>query len=243
MFLTRGTGAGAQWAVTDRLGGGSTGPHASLNLAGHVGDDPDAVARNRALVAAAIGIEVAHLRFMSQQHGATVAVVESAPGAGPVLEADALVTRDRGTALAVLVADCVPVLLAARRADVVGAAHAGRRGVTAGVVAATVAAMQQLGARPSRIVAKVGPAICGRCYEVPVELQDQVCTAVPEARTTTSAGTPGLDLRAAVVAQLTRAGVESIEVESWCTAERPDLYSYRRDGVTGRFAGLVWLPT
>jgi polyphenol oxidase len=105
-----------------------------------------------------------------------------------------------------------------------------------------VAAMQELGARPSRVVAKVGPAICGRCYEVPAAMQEEVCAVLPEARSTTSTGTPGLDLPAAVVAQLTRAGVETVEVDPWCTAEREDLYSYRRDGVTGRFAGLVWLP-
>ena len=76
----------------------------------------------------------------------------------------------------------------------------------------------------------------------PRELQEEICSAVPEARSTTSDGTPGLDLRAAVVAQLLRSGVDTIEVESWCTAERDDLYSHRRDGVTGRFAGLVWRP-
>jgi len=241
MFLTSGSGAAARWAVTDRSGGGSEGPYASLNLGAHVGDDPDRVAANRERLAAEIGVAPDGLRFMSQVHGANVALVGRGPGT-QAPEADALVTRDSGVALAVLVADCVPVLLAARRSRVIAVAHAGRRGVAAGVVPTTVTAMEQLGARPSRIVAKVGPAICGRCYEVPKTMQDEICSAVPEARSTTSAGTPGLDLRAAVVAQLMRAGVQAIEVESWCTAERDDLFSYRRDGVTGRFAGLVWLP-
>jgi YfiH family protein len=241
MFLVSGSGAAARWAVTDRAGGESAGPYDSLNLGEHVGDAPDRVAANRARVAAEIGVVGSDLRFMTQVHGAHVAHVGREPARQPPA-ADAMVTTEPGIALAVLVADCVPVLLAARRSDVIAVAHAGRRGVAAGVVPATVAAMQSLGARPSRVVAKVGPAICGRCYEVPAELQDQVCSVVPEARSTTPAGTPGLDLRAAVVAQLIRAGVEAIEVESWCTAERDDLYSHRRDGVSGRFAGLVWHP-
>jgi YfiH family protein len=142
----------------------------------------------------------------------------------------------------VLVADCVPVLLVARGNDAIAVAHAGRRGVAAGIVLATIDAMREFGARPSHVVATVGPAICGRCYEVPVAMQDEVCAVVPEARSTTAAGTPGLDLRAAVVAQLRAAGVESIEAEPCCTAERDDLFSHRRDGVTGRFAGVVWRP-
>jgi polyphenol oxidase len=241
MFLASGSGAGARWAVTDRAGGSSEGPFDSLNLGGHVGDDPGRVAANRTRVAAEIGLAPAELRFMSQVHGARVAHVGREPAEIPP-EADALVTSARGVALAVLVADCVPVLFAARGSDVLAVAHAGRRGVAAGVVPATVAAMQALGARPSRIVVKVGPAICGRCYEVPTAMQEEICSAVPEARSTTALGTPGLDLRAAVVAQLMRAGVQTIEVESWCTAERADLYSHRRDGVSGRFAGLVWRP-
>jgi hypothetical protein len=241
MLFASGSGAGAQWAVTDRAGGVSAGPYASLNLGDHVGDDPDRVAANRTRVAAEIGLAPGDLRFMSQVHGPRVAQVGREHGQQPP-EADALVTDESGIALAVLVADCVPVLFAARRSDVIAVAHSGRRGVAAGVVPATVAAMQELGARPSRIVVRVGPAICGLCYEVPEAMQAEICSVVPEARTTTRNGTPGLDLRAAVVAQLIKAGVETIEVESWCTAERDDLYSHRRDGVSGRFAGLVWRP-
>ncbi len=239
MFLASGSGAGARWAVTDRSGGRSIGPYDSLNLGDHVGDDPDRVAANRALLAAEMDLAPEDLRFMSQVHGARVAQVGRGPGADAP-EADALVTADRGVGLVVLVADCVPVLFAARRSDVIAVAHAGRRGVAGGVVPATVAAMQELGARPSRMVVKVGPAICGQCYEVPQAMQEEICAAVPEARSTTRHGTPGLDLRSGVVAQLLQVGVRTIEVESWCTAERADLYSHRRDGVSGRFAGLVW---
>jgi YfiH family protein len=240
MLRRTGSIADARYAFTDRYGGASTAPYAELNLGDHVGDDPAAVADNRRRVAAAVDLDPARLVLMSQVHGAVVAVVDGPQDpAAPLPEADALVTTASGLGLVVLVADCVPVLLAARRSNAVAVAHAGRRGVEAGVVPATVAAMRDLGARPSRVVAVVGPAVCGRCDEVPRELADQVTAVVPAAAATSATGTPALDLRAAVVAQLLTAGVETIEADPWCTAESPELYSHRRDGVTGRFAGLV----
>jgi YfiH family protein len=240
MLRRTGSIADARYAFTDRYGGASTAPYAELNLGDHVGDDPAAVDDNRRRLAAALELEPARLVLMRQVHGPAVAVVDGPhdPGA-PLPAADALVTTSRGLGLVVLVADCVPVLLAARRSDAVAVVHAGRRGVEAGVVPATVAAMQELGARPSRIVAVVGPAVCGRCYEVPRDLADQVAATVPSAAATSATGTPALDLRAGVVAQLLAAGVETIEADPWCTAESPGLFSHRRDGVTGRFAGVV----
>jgi polyphenol oxidase len=239
MFLAAGSDVAARWVMTDRAGGASDGPYDSLNLGDHVGDEPGRVAANRARVAAEIGIVPADLRFMSQVHGSRVAHVGREPDARPP-EADALVTQQPGIALAVLVADCVPVLLTSP--DAVAVAHAGRRGVVGGVVPAAVAALRELGVAPADVVATVGPAICGACYEVPAAMQDQVCEAVPAARSTTTQGTRGLDLRAGVVAQLREADIVSIDVSPWCTAEHADLFSYRRDGVTGRFAGLAWLP-
>jgi YfiH family protein len=239
MLLSAGSDAGARWVMTDRSGGASDGPYDSLNLGEHVGDEPARVVANRARAAAEIGLPPAHLRFMSQVHGSRVAHVGRDLDARPP-EADALVTQDRGIVLAVLVADCVPVLLTSPGA--VAVAHAGRRGVVGGVVTATVAALRELGVAATSIVAVVGPAICGACYEVPAAMQDEVCERVPAARSTTRQGTRGLDLRAGVVEQLREAAVESIHVSPWCTAEHADLFSYRRDGVTGRFAGLAWLP-
>jgi len=110
-----------------------------------------------------------------------------------------------------------------------------------GVVVETVAAMRRLGADPAATAAWVGPAICGRCYEVPAAMQGEVVAVEPAARSTTRAGTPGLDIRAGVVAQLRAAGLTSIEVDPTCTAESDRLYSHRRDGVTGRFAGIAVL--
>jgi polyphenol oxidase len=239
MLLASGSHAAARWVVTDRSGGESDGAYDSLNLGDHVGDDPGRVAANRAHLAAELGLTPVDVRFMSQVHGSRVAHVGREPDA-ETPEADALVTQERGIALAVLVADCVPVLLTSPEA--IAVAHAGRRGVVGGVVTVAVAALGELGVAPGDIVATVGPAICGACYEVPGAMQDEVCAVVPAARSTTRQGTRGLDLRAGVVAQLRAAAVESIDVSPWCTAEHADLFSYRRDGVTGRFAGLAWLP-
>ena len=238
MLLASGSDTAARWAITDRSDGVSDGPYNSLNLGDHVGDDPGRVAANRALLAAEIGAQPADLRFMSQVHGSRVAAVGRHQAQPP--EADALVTQDPGVVLAVLVADCVPVLLMAP--DAIAVAHAGRRGVVGGVVPAAVAALRELDVAAASIVAVVGPAICGACYEVPAAMQDEVCERVPAARSTTRQGTRGLDLRAGVVAQLRAAAIVSIHVSPWCTAEHADLFSYRRDGVTGRFGGLVWLP-
>lgn len=153
--------------------------------------------------------------------------------------ADGIVTDVPDVVLVVRAADCVPVLLADPRARVVGAAHAGRRGLETGVVPATLERMRALGAR--EVTAWIGPHVCGLCYEVPVAMQDEVATAVPAARATTSWGTPSLDLGAGVRAQLERAGATVVDVAA-CTLESPDLYSYRRDGErAGRHAGVVRL--
>jgi copper oxidase (laccase) domain-containing protein len=108
-----------------------------------------------------------------------------------------------------------------------------------GVVTATLAAMQDLGGDPAATTALVGPAICGQCYEVPASMQDEVAAIVPAARSTTRSGTPALDVRAGIASQLRAAGVATVEVDPTCTAEAEMLYSHRRDGVTGRFAGIA----
>jgi YfiH family protein len=244
MFLRTDHAGPALLAVTDRYGGSSAAPYDELNLGGHVGDDEAHVGFNRWLVAEQLGVALDRLVLMRQVHGNGVAVVERPWPAGGPPEADALVTAEPGLALAVLVADCAPVLLASfddGGAGVVGVAHAGRRGMAGGIVAATVAAMRDLGADPAATMALVGPTICGRCYEVPEALQEEVSDIEPSARSTTRSGSPALDVRAGVVAQLRAAGVGTIEVDPTCTAESAALYSYRRDGATGRFAGLALL--
>lgn len=177
---------------------------------------------------------------MTQVHGADVIVVGASPPA-ELLVCDAMVTATRGVALVVLVADCVPVLLADSRAGVVGAAHAGREGVRRGVLKGTVEAMLGLGASAPGIDVLLGPAICGACYEVPDAVVAEVESAVPGGAARSRTGTASLDLRAALRADLGRLGVDRVVSDPRCTAEDPSLFSYRRDGVTGRQAGVVWL--
>ena len=193
-----------------------------------------------ALVRAALDVPVAVTR---QVHSARVVEVgpETDLSALARIEADALVTTARGLALAIRVADCVPVVLADTAAGVIGAAHAGRVGLAAGVIPATVEAMRALGA--SRPVAWVGPHICAACYEVPAAMREEVAAAVPGTWATTSRGTPALDLGAGVRLQLGALGCE-VRRHDPCTKTTPTLHSYRRDGAeSGRMAGIVWLPS
>nr|WP_030593023.1 peptidoglycan editing factor PgeF [Streptomyces rimosus] len=240
-MLTNDT-SGAHFAFTDRWGGVSAAPYAELNLGGAVGDDPESVRTNRELAAKALGLDPARVVWMNQVHGRDVAVVD-----GPwrddtdIPGVDAVVTARRGLALAVLTADCTPVLLADPVAGVTGAAHAGRPGLVAGVVPATVEAMTALGADPGRIIARTGPAVCGRCYEVPEAMRAEVAAVVPEAWATTSRGTPAVDMAAGVRAQLAAYGVRVGEHSHTCTLESADHFSYRRDRITGRLASYVWL--
>ncbi|MFF7975505.1 peptidoglycan editing factor PgeF [Streptomyces sp. NPDC007905] len=233
--------SGAHFAFTDRWGGVSAAPYEELNLGGAVGDDPGSVRRNRELAAKSLGLDPRLVVWMNQVHGADVTVVDEPWGDRPVPEVDAIVTTRRGLALAVLTADCVPVLLADPVAGVVAAAHAGRPGMVEGVVPAAVRAMAELGAEPGRIVARTGPAVCGRCYEVPEAMRAEVAVVEPAAHAVTSWGTPAVDVSAGVHAQLERLGVCDREQSPACTLESGDHFSYRRDRTTGRLAGYVWL--
>jgi len=225
----------ARFVVSDRSGGTSRPPYDGRNLALHVGDDPGTVRGNRDGFAAQSGADA--VVFLDQVHGDTVVEV-TGPVAGAPPQADGIVTRVPGLALAMMVADCVPVLLADSVAGVVGAAHAGRRGMAAGVAGRVVEAMRDLGARA--ITARLGPSVCPRCYPVPLELREQVAARRPEARSVDRSGAPSLDVAAGVLAELAPLCVSVREVGG-CTAETPSLFSYRRDGVTGRFAGAVLL--
>lgn len=236
-----GTASGAHFAFTDRWGGVSAVPYEELNLGGAVGDDADSVRANRELAAKSLGLDPDLVVWMNQVHGPDVAVVDEPWGDRPVPQVDAVVTKRRGLALAVLTADCTPVLLADPVAGVVAGAHAGRPGMVAGVVPAAVAAMVELGADPARIVARTGPAVCGRCYEVPEAMRAEVAAVEPAAYAETSWGTPAVDVTAGVHAQLERLGVRDREQSPVCTLESDDHFSYRRDRTTGRLAGYVWL--
>jgi YfiH family protein len=191
----------------------------------------------------ATGVPLARL---TQVHGDEVVHVVDEPPRGPsddVPVADAMVTARRGVGLMVRVADCVPVVLADPDAGVVGVAHAGRAGTALDVVGRTTQQMRELGAEQVR--AWVGPHVCGRCYEVPAAMRDEVAARVPATWSQTSWGTPALDLGAGVVAQLHAAGVAASAVHDVgrCTLEDVALHSHRRDGAAaGRLAAIVWMP-
>ncbi|MDH6245927.1 peptidoglycan editing factor PgeF [Mycobacterium sp. OTB74] len=229
--------------TTTRAGGVSKPPFDTFNLGDHVGDDPKAVAANRSRLATAIGVGVADVVWMNQVHGDHVEVVEGpGTGAGGAYDnTDALVTTKPGLALAVITADCVPVLLGDARAGVVAGVHAGRVGAAKGVVLRTLEAMQRMGADVADISVLLGPAVSGRNYEVPYEMADEVEAALPGSLTTTAHGTAGLDLRAGIARQLTAAGVKSIDIDPRCTVDDPNLFSHRRGAPTGRLASVVWM--
>ncbi len=240
--------AGVRVLFTERPGGVSSGPFRWLNLSDGVGDDPSAVASNRELVLRAIGPGPRRLGWMRQVHGTDVVQISdrspepSAAAGGPASPpADAAFTDSPLIALGALGADCAPVLAADPAAGLVGAAHAGRPGMAAGVVPALVEAMVAAGADPGRMHAIIGPSICGRCYEVPASMRDEVAALVPGSACVTRTGTPGIDLRAGLHGQLASLGVASVADDLRCTAESAELFSYRRDGPTGRSAGLIWL--
>jgi YfiH family protein len=226
---------------TTRAGGVSSPPFDTFNLGDHVGDDPAAVAANRKRLTAALGLGEDAVVWMNQVHGDHVEVVDGPLEAAPVEKTDALVTTTPRLALAVVSADCVPVLMGDVRAGVVAAVHAGRVGAQNGVVARTVEAMLRLGAQAGDISALLGPAVSGRNYEVPEEMAAAVEAALPGSRTTTSRGTPGLDLRAGIARQLTVLGVTAIDIDPRCTVDDRNLFSHRRDAPTGRLASLVWM--
>lgn len=211
---------------TDRRKGSSLGVYDSLNFGFHVGDDPGAVAANRALLG--------NTQFMNQVHGNDVVVIDQLLDHEPTC--DALITTTAGVSLAVMVADCIPLLLISEK--VVAAVHVGRAGLVNKVAIKTLEQMRALGAID--IHAILGPSICGRCYEVPLQMQQEVVAIHPASLSTTSKGTPALDLPAGLIAELIAQGL-TFEASPICTQEDPLYYSHRRDNPTGRFAGVVSL--
>jgi purine-nucleoside/S-methyl-5'-thioadenosine phosphorylase / adenosine deaminase len=240
-------------AFTTRCGGLSGGVYRTLNLAYTVGDASDAVAANRRRLAAMLGVAAGRLAEAEQVHGNGVAVPDG-PGSprsdvdgAPVPGVDALTTDAAGLWLAVYAADCVPVLVLDPDRPAIAAAHAGWRGVAAGIVPATLDRMRGAFATdPARCIVVLGPAIGGCCYEVdaPVARAMEAAPWWPLAAPPSGPGRWKLDLRAAIRHQLYSLGVpmERVTALPYCTACRPDLFfSYRRDGVTGRMGAYISL--
>ena len=220
-----------KYSFTDRTGGLSTGAFLSRNVATHVGDDGATVLANRARLESELGLPI---QFMEQVHGNTVATIGRRIISPPT--ADALVTQIAGIGLAVMVADCIPLLLTST--ETVAAVHVGRKGLMNKVGIEAIQEMRSHGA--SDITAVVGPSICGHCYEVSQDIYDDVMKSFPLAASKTREGGFALDLSRALIDQLESLGVKVID-EGRCTVEDKNLYSYRRDGVTGRQVGVVWL--
>lgn len=224
-------------AMSTRAGGVSQGAYATFNLATHVGDDAAAVAENRRRLRASLALP-SEPAWLEQVHGDRVAVLPGS-ASGP---ADAAVTFAPGPVCVVLVADCLPVFLASREGDRVGIAHAGWRGLAAGVVEATVAALD---CDPGRLVAWLGPAIGPRAFEVGGEVRDAFLARDAGAAAAFAPGREGrffADLPALARRRLAAAGVVAVTGGGLCTHSDPArFYSYRRDGATGRLAALAWL--
>ncbi|WP_297851040.1 peptidoglycan editing factor PgeF [uncultured Corynebacterium sp.] len=225
---------------TSRAGGVSASPYESFNLGGHVGDDEQAVAANRQRLADIAGLDAERFVWMEQLHTNNVTVVDG-PQSSPVEATDAVVTTAEKLALCVLVADCVPVLLADHNAGVVAAAHAGRLGARNGIIPRTVEKMCELGATPANIQVLLGPAAAGESYEVPQDMADDVEQHLPGSKTRTKKGTAGLDIRAGLVRQLLGLGVTHIDADPRDTVTDKTFFSYRREKTTGRQAGVIWL--
>ena len=228
--------------ATTRSGGVSTGPLATMNLGGSVRDDVAALAENRRRLASWLP---AAPRWLDQVHGATVATLDAASAGSPAPIADAAVTCERGIVCAVLTADCLPVLFADRDGTAVGVAHAGWRGLAAGVLEATVAALGELGATPQRLVAWLGPAIGPARFEVGADVRDRFCAEDAGAAAHFTPLRPGkwhADLPGLARARLARRGVPRVYGGGLCThADAARFYSYRRDRDTGRMATVAWL--
>lgn len=236
MLLHRRTVGRVEVAFSDRDGGSSEGPWSSLDLGTSARDDAPLVQRNLETLAAELG--VARLVRMAQVHGADVAWTDGlAPGEVPV--ADALLTDQPGTAVLVRVADCTPVVVVDRELPLAAVVHCGREGLVAGVLPAAVTALRERGA--GSLEAFVGPRACGRCYELPQDMADAVGAVVPEARSTTSWGTPAVDVGAGVLAQLRDLDVAATDVgHDTCTIEDDRFFSYRRQGAdSGRFGAVA----
>lgn len=225
--------------ATTRHGGVSTGKYASLNLGDHVGDDAQAVAENRRRVAAVLP---ATPLWLNQVHGANVLDAATASSAAGAPEADAALARRSGVVCAVMTADCLPVLLCDQSGTVVAAAHAGWRGLHAGVLERTVAAMACPGAQ---LLAWLGPAIGPDAFEVGDEVRAAFVGANPEAGAAFRALRSGkwlADIYLLARLALARVGVTAVYGGDYCTVhEAARFFSYRRDGATGRMASLIWL--
>ncbi len=230
-------------AVSDRHGGVSPAPYDTLNIALHVGDDPKNVLRNRIILAAKFDYLSENLIFMEQTHSTNVVVIEDA-ATNKIENCDAIVTDRPNIPLMVMVADCIPLMLYDPVKRVIAAVHAGRNGTFGDIGPKTVSVMQErFGCDPADILAGLGPSIHACCYEVGEDLADITLKSFGERYIRKREGGSYLDLQTLNFDRLRQAGLktENIEISPLCTACESDFFSYRREGTTGRFAGVIKL--
>lgn len=223
---------------TTRLGGVSQPPYDSFNLALHVGDQAEMVATNRQQLMQQLGLQRPPC-WLQQVHSAVVVAAENS---GEVVEADASVSRQAHRVCVVMTADCLPVLFCDRQGSVVAAAHAGWRGLANGILEATLAAMQ---VPAPQVMAWLGPAIGPQAYEVGTEVRNAFVAQMPDAESAFVSTRPGhwlMDIYQLARQRLQAAGLHHVSGGEFCTfTDSQRFYSYRRDGVTGRMASLIWL--
>ncbi|GGE61754.1 polyphenol oxidase family protein [Nesterenkonia cremea] len=222
------------------------------NLGTHVGD-PARALENRRSLEEHLGLEVGSVHYLQQIHSSRVLDASSAQLPGPeqpAPEADAWISPRGVQPLAVMGADCPPILLAGATSSgvVTGAAHTGRPGLLGGVLENTVSAMRSRArelSEPGAITAWIGPGACGQCYEIPEEMVDQIAAERPAIRSRTRWGTAALDLKAEAAQVLSEAGIEVVDTAG-CTMEDESLFSHRRSSqqgaAPGRIAGIIWTP-
>jgi YfiH family protein len=232
--------------ITNRHGGFSQPPFDSLNLGSHVGDDPTTVKKNREALKIVLPNEPI---WLNQVHGTQVIDADCRNDWSDVPSADASVTSTPGKVLAIMTADCLPVLLASSDGKVVGAAHAGWRGLAAGVIEQTVALMRskqtQQAQTQSDIIAYLGPAIGPHAFEVGSEVRDIFIAQNPASATCFEQlkenGKYLADIYGLATLRLNALGVEQIQGGDECTLQNPDYFSYRRDQQTGRMGSFIWI--
>jgi YfiH family protein len=221
----------AKWAFSDRDGGKSAEPYTSLNLATHVGDSSIAVAFNRSLVLAEFGYS--DVTWPGPVHGTDIGLVEKSSGLFP--DVDGLITKRRETVLATLGADCVPLIAVDVDNKIALTAHIGWKGAASEIHATIFDAVENLGGNLKTTKVVLGPAICGNCYKVDQSRIDEVSKVLPAAKFEA-----GLDIRSGLK-EVFKSKVQSVELVGECTFESAQLFSHRRDGITGRQAGFVVL--
>lgn len=225
---------------TSRAGGFSKAPFDGFNLASHVGDDASSVKANRAELAKKIGLPLQSIFYMNQIHGAAVAEIKADSDFTFAPSVDALFTTEKRVALVTLIADCVPLLL--HSSDAVAAVHVGRKGLVAGVFQETLQIFKNHGITSSEISAEIGASICAQCYEVDIDIYEEVTKKIPQASTNNLSpnGKPCLGVESGLIGLLEQQGIRWSSANQ-CTVHDSGYFSYRRDGSTGRQAGVIWL--